>query len=673
MTDSFFFVQEEAVDKNHDLLKNLARLATTEKKQIFVVRYPLGDKKYVHEFDAAFIILSPKHPIMFCSLEGDSEEFEDYKEDIIEDLTAISDKYQYKEVLGRSRNWRKKLTETVYSENLTSYDDLTQAFEDNRERDPATLKRIELLISLLTGSINDINKVKSDVPTNLLDKIKQKIQLFDGEQTRFIYQPVESDLIRIQGLSGTGKTELLLHKLREVYVNKPKSKVLFTCHNRILAASLRQRIPAFFNFMKVEEQIEWHSRLWCVHAWGSASDPHSGAYRLICSHYDLTFRTYNRRLTFSDVCQMALEEIKERQLIASNGTLFDYVFLDESQDFPDSFIELCRIVTSQVIYVAGDIFQGIFDEDIISSITPDFLLSKCYRTDPKTLMFAHGLGMGLFEEQKLRWLSDDQWEACGYMVDRDPDAKSLLLKREPLRRFEELSGEVESTVMYRPDSNEQVGEMILEILKNITKQHETATPDDIGIIFTGGRSGFLLADELEYLVKKEFGWDVNKAYESKITEKNQLFISNKNNVKGLEFPFVICVSDKLTKLKHERNAIYMSMTRSFIQTHLILTNVPEDENLADIAGGLEYIQEHGCMKIQEPSESEQEQINTRIEYDDTNYSAHELAEMAFEELGIEDSMTQESMKPLILGVPQSKLNYKFVLELIRDYHARLYS
>ena len=57
-------------------------------------------------------------------------------------------------------------------------------------------------------------------------------------------------------------------------------------------------------------------------------------------------------------------------------------------------------------------------------------------------MFAHALGMGLFEDQKLRWLEDNEWVACGYIVEKssinqDGSKHVYTLKREPLRRFEE--------------------------------------------------------------------------------------------------------------------------------------------------------------------------------------------------------------------------------------------
>ena len=43
-------------------------------------------------------------------------------------------------------------------------------------------------------------------------------------------------------------------------------------------------------------------------------------------------------------------------------------------------------------------FQDIFENKSLTVVNPDFLLNKCYRTDPRTLMGAHAIGMGLFEK-----------------------------------------------------------------------------------------------------------------------------------------------------------------------------------------------------------------------------------------------------------------------------------
>jgi len=39
-----------------------------------------------------------------------------------------------------------------------------------------------------------------------------------------------------------------------------------------LLGVIKERIPKFFDFMKVEKQIEWNKRLWVDRAWGSQFD-----------------------------------------------------------------------------------------------------------------------------------------------------------------------------------------------------------------------------------------------------------------------------------------------------------------------------------------------------------------------------------------------------------------
>ncbi len=661
MSESLFFVQQEKVNKKLPIVQLLQEFSEKHNKQIFVIRNPLGDKKYSHDFEDGLLVLSPNHKIMILDGSSNSEDFEDYYEDIIEDIGSMSDKYQYKDVIGRVRKWRDEIIHQGSFFNEMQLEDVVTLMDDAKVQEPSLQKKIELVISLLTGSINDIARVKKDIPTNILDKIKQKILIFDGEQTRFIYQEKKQDVIRIQGLSGTGKTELLLHKLKDIYTNIKDSKVLFTCHNKILASTLKKRIPDFFNFMKVEEQIKWEERLWCVHAWGSQYDSDSGAYRYICEKYGITFLRYSYSTPFSYVCKKAIEEIKSANKIAAIGYAFDYIFLDESQDFPEEFFELCELVTKDVVYVAGDIFQGIFDENIVSEVKPDFLLSKCYRTDPRTLMFAHGLGMGLFEETKLRWLNDEQWEACGYLIDRSNG--NLNLKREPLRRFEDIdSSGISSINLIQTRDSINHASNVLEVIKDIVKNNPTVHPDDIGIVFSGGQKiGFRLADTLEHMVKKEFGWTLNKAYESKVKKEKELFFSNKNNVKGLEFPFLICVANYISDMKHERNALYMLLTRSFIQSFLIVSD--SSQKVLDIASGLDIINRKGYMEIKEPSEEEKVAINTNIDYTEQNLSAFEIAEVIFDDLGL-NPMTRESMLGLIKSMPPDKITHEKVKDLV---------
>ncbi|MDC9726078.1 MAG: AAA family ATPase [Gammaproteobacteria bacterium] len=634
MSSSFFYEQVDKNDQNSEFLSALESFSTKENKQVYVVTRPLGDSRYTYDFNQGLVLLIPNYKLIFINYGTDDEEFEEYVDDFIEDLGAISDKFRYKDIIGRPRAW-KKLIEKVVLDDVQ--DDIDRFLEGVRLTDGQEKKKCELLISLITGSVNDIEKVKADVPNNILDKVKQKILLFDGDQTRFVYQKHAKKRINIQGLSGTGKTELLLHKLKEMYVESKDSKIVLTCHNKILANNLKNRIPDFFNFMKVEEQIKWNERLWCINAWGSQNDENSGVYTHVCHKYKLQFRRWSTYVSFDSVCQAALDELKEVN-IEDIGYAFDYMLVDESQDFPQSFFELCEKVTKQTVYVAGDVFQGIFDSKIISEITPDYLLSKCYRTDPRTLMFAHAVGMGLFETPKLRWLEDDEWSTCGYLYKKNEISHQYTLSREPLRRFEDLDSDNLSSIdliTTTHNTGESSESKIIQILRDIKEENPTVLADDIGVIIMGNiKASYLLADKLEFSIHGEFGWAVNKAYESKRKRKDTLFVSNQNHVKGLEFPFVICVTERINNQGNYRNALYMTLTRSFLKTYLLLSQENNPELFKQLESGLAMINSTGSMTIGEPSDPEKEAIRTTINYNSENVSFYDFIHNIFDDMGI---------------------------------------
>jgi len=562
------------------------------------------EQRYVYDYKKALIVMSPKHKIAIVNYEETSSGFTDYIEDILEDIGYIADKYRYKEVLGRPRVWRDSLLNTDLT--LTGINDVKSFFDSLKLTDSKDIRKIDLLISLFIGSINDIDRVKADIPQNILDKVKQKIQLFDGDQTRFVYERLEGKkIITIQGLSGTGKTELLLNKLKDLYISDPKALIYFTCHNKILSDELRRRIPAFFNFMKVEQQIEWEKRLWCTSAWGSAKKPNSGVYSYICDFYDIPFLRYSPK-TFSEVCKIALDELKNKKI----DHAFTYMLIDESQDFDENFFMLCELVTEKNVYIAGDVFQSIFDEKISSSIRPDYLLGKCYRTDPKTLMFAHGLGMGLFEETKLRWLEKKDWEDCGYNV--NIENSMYYLTRESPRRFEDLEDDFESIVVKTLDSSTLL-DSIVKIIQEIRYEYKTVLPDDIGIIFLDSNNGiYELANRLEVKINRELEWEVNKAYETKEKKENTILISNRNNVKGLEFPFVICISVSIESNLAYRNSLYTMLTRSFIRSFFVIYG-EKSGFTPGMEKALEQIITKNVMVISEPSSEEKNKIQTRFE------------------------------------------------------------
>ncbi len=642
MSNSFYFVAAHENSANTRYLKQLEEFAKQSQKQLYVLQYPLVDKKYREQYlkgyAGALLIAAPGHKLIFVDFENDEEKFEIYQEDFIEDLASISDKFRYKEEIGRPRRWKKELITDVAV--IGDDFDLIGFIRKNAIVDPSLRRRGELLISLLTGSINDVGLVHESVPDTLLDKVKQKIVLFDGDQTRFVYAQPAGKKTVIQGLSGTGKTELLLHKIKELYQadKDGRERIAFTCHNKILSRSLKNRIPEFFNFMKVEEQIAWEDRLWCFNAWGSEGNSASGFYAHICKFYEIRFYNFKMSPDFDRVCLKAIEEITEEK-IDKYGYAFDYVLVDESQDFKDSFFDLCEKVTSTHVYKAGDIFQSIFDNMDSREIAPDFLLSKCYRTDPRTLMFAHSLGMGLFEDRKLKWLQDKEWAACGYIIEREENSSKIKLTREPLRRFEDLqeagyrSVELDSVDF---NSEEAIVSKALQKINAIIQENPTVTPDDIGVIFLD-QSNYVyrVSDLLAFRIRKDLGWSCNKAHESREKRKDTLFISNRNHVKGLEFPFVLCFTNRILSTRSYRNALYTMLTRSFLRSYLLISDHENEALLNPISQGLERLYESDAIVVDEPTAPERARIKTTIEYDSSEkQSYYDFVHEIFDELNV---------------------------------------
>lgn len=614
--------------------------------QIYIITAPLGGK-YTYDYEEnVLVILIPKHKIIFLNLSDErSSDFENYYEDFIEDLASISDKYEYKEYIGRPRDWKKNNTEKANLEvfNKGSLKDFLRNCEINDLRD----QRIgDYLISLLIGSINDIQQKGIEVPMSLLEKVKRNIILFDGDQTRFIYENFpDKKAVTIQGLSGTGKTELLLHKLKDIYLKEKSSKIFFTCHNIALANTLRERVPSFFNFMKVDEQIEWEKRLWVSRAWGSQKDINSGLYSYICNFYNIPFLGFGYNVDYNKIFSEALDFLNN---IPSRDFeyAFDYILVDERQDFPEVFFKVCEKIAKEKVFIAGDVFQDIFENLDKKQLEVNIILNKCYRTDPRTLMFAHSVGLGLFEKNKFNWFDDEGWRALGYILERYND--ELHLTREPIRRFEDVETDNFKSVeiVKSTHTNE-----IVSIIKKIIDKDKNTKPDDISIILLDdNKKIYQYIDTLSNNINTIFNWTVNRGYETKQKIENTLYISNPNNIKGLEFPYVICVTGGIQNTYKYRNILYTMLTRSFIQSYLLLN---PSENLEEIEKGLSIINEKKYIRTIEPTDEEKEKIQRKLINlrKEQSLSYEDFLKSIFNELGI----PKESIPPIKTALSASNI------------------
>lgn len=352
--------------------------------------------------------------------------------------------------------------------------------------------------------------------------------------------------------------------------------------------------------MRVEKQIEWGSKLFCFNSWGQSRDPFSGMYRYICFFYEIPFGGFGNG-DFDGLCKKAIKDIESSG--RSDKKALDYVFVDESQDFPQSFIDLCEMVTSKKVYVAGDVFQKIFMPISDNVNRADIVLKKCYRTDPKNLMFSHALGMGLFEKPVMRWLKEPEWDSCGYKYKET--GNRVQLSKDPLRRFEDIPKDHKITDLHLLEDTDNGPDKIIDIIKSIQTRNPSLEAGDIAVIFLD-TSNYIYdrIHLLESKVKKQFGWESNISHETKSKQEGKLFISNINNAKGLEFPFVIFFAMRLVKRADFRNALYTMMARSFLESHLVLNNDKDNPSIPKIIEGLEFLNENNYMDVRKPSEEE---------------------------------------------------------------------
>lgn len=648
---SNFYCHVQVDEKNKDILTSIKEYAASHAGESFyVLKEPLVSGEYDYSYKENMLgIFSPTHAIVFIDLmnENDSckelddasdlpDEFDESVENFIQDWFALSAQYKYKKTVERPDKWRKDIQVAgagVNVENLLNENVLT---------DPKEKRRVKLLVSLLIGSINDAEEKGIDVPGSILEQIKKNIILFDADQTRFIYQDFPGQkTVSIQGLAGTGKTVLLMHKLAELYVKHDQVKIFFTCHNKTLANDLKERIPRFFNLMNVSRQIEWNKYLWVDRAWGSASDENSGLYSYLCKFYNTPFYKWSSRLTYEVLFSDLLTRLNA---IPSEmfKPAFDYIIVDERQDFPEVFFKLCEKVSSEKVFTAGDIYQNIFEEQTKETLNVDISLSKCYRTDPRTLMFAHAVGMGLFEEQKLNWIYDDILKPTGYTKNVIGD--KVLFSRQPLTRFDEeipiddVSVEIKNSISL---------DSIFSIIDSIQKKYSGVAPKDIAIIFLDkGREVYSAMEELRFAIQRRYDFPANVLVDSKCLLDDCLTITNANNAKGLEFTFVICITKKIVSDYKYRNGLYTMLTRSFLKSYLCVQN---SDNLECIANGLKIINEKHYIQTKQPTEDELKrmEINRKRFIESQNYLSYaDFLNKIFDEQKIEKKQRYKLKKVL---------------------------
>jgi len=199
----------------------------------------------------------------------------------------------------------------------------------------------------------------ADTIGSAIKMLDADIALLDEQQNKVAIQ-IPPGPQRIRGLAGTGKTILLAMKAANIHHHFPDKKILLTFNTQSLYNQARNLVTRFYRFYS-DVDPDWDI-LQIRHAWGGRSRP--GVY------YDLTQRQGLRALDFRSAkakdpvtpfracCLAALEQRIDSE--------YDYILVDEAQDFPKEFFPLLYKLSRppHAIYWAYDELQSLASLEI---------------------------------------------------------------------------------------------------------------------------------------------------------------------------------------------------------------------------------------------------------------------------------------------------------------------
>lgn len=305
----------------------------------------------------------------------------------------------------------------------------------------------------------EIHELPSTARGSLACQIESEINRFDQEQ-KLGTMSVLDGLERIRGLAGSGKTVVLAMKAALTHLRDPEAIIGFTFFTKSLYQQIKRLITRFYRQFD-DKDPDW-DRVKILHGWGGFTG--EGLYFNVCTANGIQPLSLGQAKIgggnpFSYACEKVLEEKRLKKI-------FDYVFIDEGQDFPNSFVRLClRSTKGPKVVLAYDEFQTIFqpsapdlkaileqkpDEYSQIDISQDIVLKKCYRNPREIILVAHAIGLGVYENFVQILENAQQWEDLGYKVlegDFTQGSKTIIERPEENSLFSISKGQNPSDIV----------------------------------------------------------------------------------------------------------------------------------------------------------------------------------------------------------------------------------
>ncbi|MCM3318058.1 ATP-binding domain-containing protein [Rummeliibacillus stabekisii] len=458
----------------------------------------------------------------------------------------------------------------------------------------------------------NLNEADETTKGAILSELDLQIAKFDQKQKIAALTIIDGPQ-RIRGMAGSGKTIILAMKAALIHMENPDAKILYTFYTKSLYDQIKQLITRFYRSYE-DHDPNWDN-IHILHAWGGRTLP--GVYYNTCVTNGITPLNLSDAKFGARKAEMNdFEYVCYDLLSRTNGnikSMYDYVLMDEGQDFSKTFYWLCRklAVNDRLVWAYDELqnilnielqetmelFQNEFGDNGISLSelqdnhpfqNNDIVLHKSYRNPREILLAAHAVGFGLYNDKAIQILENkEHWEDLGYEVKQGECRKG------------------EHTVIHRPEQNSpsliskyfSANEIIKTynalnmsdecqwVSEQIEKDIESnLLAEDIMVICLDDKYARKYFEEIERILEKEqiYVNNVLNSYSGdNFIVKGKVTLTTVYRAKGNESASVYVVgADSLGQIKKydilSRNKLFTAFTRA--KAWLSLSGVGEDFN-----------------------------------------------------------------------------------------------
>lgn len=443
------------------------------------------------------------------------------------------------------------------------------------------------LVSIIQNA-NIINKSTNIYVEEPAQNISEAIVLNDKRIALFDYDQMTASLTitadkseRIRGLAGSGKTVLLAMKAARLHKRFPDKKIAFVFYTKSLYNQATNLIRKYYNQI-ADDEPNWDNLL-VLHSWGGQTVG-NGFYYSVCKACGLPPKTL-RQGTLADHCKELLESNMLKEI-------YDFVLIDEAQDFPLEFFLLVQrvakfpkkvVVAYDELQTTNDIvipeFEELFGEtdgkpNIILEPQHDYILKKSYRNTLEVLITAFAFGFGFYKDLTQIIQDKTTWEALGFETDSVLEPGNRVTVHRPAKNSPNSVTSIYSKEMpvqhFILDNDETVALEASKKIKHLIVE-ENVKPTDILVIDIKMNKSNMLNKIQGYLMEEE----IESHIPGVVTDAREFFqddkvtLSTPRNAKGNEVPivFVVGCEDIYSKLdmshkRQSRNFMFISITRS---------------------------------------------------------------------------------------------------------------